>query len=329
MKNGLVLGKFMPFHTGHMALIEFALLHIDHLVVLVCSHDDEPISGQVRFDWLQQQYANHPRIKVQWMEYNPTLLPDSSVASADSSGKWAAWIQQHLPTVNVFISSEPYGVMVAESIGISHCLFDEERKAVPVSASAIRANPFAYWTCLPPVVRPWFVKKICIAGAESTGKSTLTEKLALHYRTVFVPEAGRDIIPDSNTCTVADLYTVAAAHANAIIRKIPAAHQLLFADTDITITRSYARFLFREEMIIEEWIEKANRFDLYLFLETDCPYIQDGTRLSETERAQLNLSHKKAFEEAGISYQIIGGDWQQRFHSAVAIIDQTFFDTSL
>jgi HTH-type transcriptional regulator, transcriptional repressor of NAD biosynthesis genes len=325
MKNGLVLGKFMPFHTGHMALIEFAATKTDQLVVLVCTHSNELIEGHTRFQWLQQQYWQHPTITIQWMEYDPALLPDSSVASAAASEKWAGWIKQHLPTVNVFISSEPYGVLVAQSLGISHCLFDEKRETVPVSASAIRSNPFAYWSFIPPVVRPWFVKKVCVAGAESTGKSMLTERLAHHYQTVFVPEAGRDIIPESSACNISDLYTVATVHAQAIINTTALADKLLFADTDCTITRSYGRFLFNEDIVVEDWIEKANRFDLYLFLETDCPFVQDGTRLHESDREQLSRCHKKTFEDAGIHCHMIGGNWQQRFDSALAIIDRAFF----
>jgi hypothetical protein len=41
-------------------------------------------------------------------------------------------------------------------------------------------------------------KKVCIFGPESTGKSTLAEKLAAHYRTVFVPEYAKELINKPN-----------------------------------------------------------------------------------------------------------------------------------
>ena len=35
MKNGLVIGKFMPFHIGHIVMIDFSLKHTDALTVAV------------------------------------------------------------------------------------------------------------------------------------------------------------------------------------------------------------------------------------------------------------------------------------------------------
>lgn len=48
-----------------------------------------------------------------------------------------------------------------------------------------------YWQYLPPVVRPYYAKRVCIYGPESTGKSTLTIDLARHFQTVFVEEYAR------------------------------------------------------------------------------------------------------------------------------------------
>lgn len=36
------------------------------------------------------------------------------------------------------------------------------------------------------------IKKIAIVGPESTGKSTMSDYLAKHYNTVWVPEFARD-----------------------------------------------------------------------------------------------------------------------------------------
>ena len=41
--KGLVLGKFMPLHKGHIHLIETAAAEVDELTVLVCSTKEEPI----------------------------------------------------------------------------------------------------------------------------------------------------------------------------------------------------------------------------------------------------------------------------------------------
>ena len=326
MIRGLLLGKFMPFHTGHIALIDFALQHTEELEVLVCVNSDESIDGHTRYHWVKNYYADNAAVHVHLVNYDPLLLPATSVSSTASAQKWATWLKQHYPGISLFISSEPYGAYVASYLGINHLCFDEQRLQVPVSATAIRAQPLKYWAFIPPPVRPYFVRKIAVVGAESTGKSVLTARLANHYNTVFVPEAGREIVDTTQSCTIADLYTIAAAHANAIVEKTAVAHQLLFADTEITITRSYGAFLFNESISVPGWVNEANRFDLYLFLETDCPFVQDGTRLEAADRDRLNACHKETFARQGISYHTITGSWQQRFETAVKLIDRAFFE---
>ncbi|MEP6728898.1 MAG: AAA family ATPase [Bacteroidota bacterium] len=329
MRNGLLLGKFMPFHNGHIALADFALANTDELLILVCAHKNEIIDGSIRYNWVKDYYQHNSKVHVHLIEYDDALLSADSVSSKAAAQKWADYLKEKFPGTNVFISSEPYGGYVAGYWGIDHICFDEKRQLVPVSATEIRLNPFKYWSYIPAGVRPYFIKKICIAGTESTGKSVLTERLASYYKTVFVPEAARDIVSATAACTKDDLYTIAAAHASAIIEKIPLANQLLFADTDITITKSYAAFLFGTTIVTEDWVNEANRFDLYLFLETDCSYIQDGTRLDEESREKLNASHKKEFVRQRIYYHIIKGNWEERFHSAIKIIDKKFFEAEI
>ena len=43
MIKGFIIGKFMPFHKGHEALIEYAKSKCDHLTVLVGFREGEPI----------------------------------------------------------------------------------------------------------------------------------------------------------------------------------------------------------------------------------------------------------------------------------------------
>ena len=43
------------------------------------------------------------------------------------------------------------------------------------------------------------MKKIVIIGPESTGKSTLCEKLAAHYETVWVKEYAREFLLKNGT----------------------------------------------------------------------------------------------------------------------------------
>ena len=154
----------------------------------------------------------------------------------------------------------------------------------------------------------------------------MAEKLAKHFKTAFVPEMAREIIEKTVDCTFDDLHKVADLHAKTILSKISTANKLLFVDTDLIITKSYAQYLFNKELIVEQWIEEANQFDLYLFMEPDGEYIQDGTRLSVKERNALSNHHKTCFENAGISLVAISGNWEERFKKAITVTEQICFN---
>jgi len=324
MIKGLVFGKFMPLHKGHLALIDFALNNCDHLTILLCYTKDEPIEGIIRKQWLDHEFENDKRCSIKAFEYDDSLLPNTSVSSKVVSKKWAEALKQFLPGVDILFTSEQYGEYVSEYMNIKHRSFDKDRSMFPVSGSQIREYPFKYWDLLSEVALPWFVKKVSIVGTESTGKSTLTEKLASHFSTSFVKEMARDIVEVTDECTYDDLLKIAAVHAKSIIDAQTTANKLLFVDTDINITCSYSEFLFDRQLNVEGWIKEANTFDLYLFLEPDCEYVQDGTRLSLDERNKLSDHHKNFFRKKGINVISINGDWQQRFAVACKIVTDTF-----
>jgi HTH-type transcriptional regulator, transcriptional repressor of NAD biosynthesis genes len=161
-----------------------------------------------------------------------------------------------------------------------------------------------------------------ILGTESTGKSTLTEKLAQHFNCSMVTEAGRDIIDDSNDFLFDDLYSVAIEHAARIDKAVKGNHLLIIIDTDIHITKSYANFMFHQELEVNKKILDSNKAQLYLYLNNDVAYFQDGTRLSEDERNLLDLSHRKVLQNEQVSFVEITGHWEARFSTAIVHINQ-------
>jgi HTH-type transcriptional repressor of NAD biosynthesis genes len=192
-------------------------------------------------------------------------------------------------------TSEDYGDIFAKSMGAEHWKFNQSRTIVPVSATIIRQKPIKYWDYINNFAKDYFVKKICIVGTESTGKTVLAQQLAKDFNTVWVPEMGRELVPNARTCTIDDLELVATEHAKSILKHIRLANKVLFIDTDLNITQSYSEFLFNKTLSVESWIEKANEADYYLYLDPTAPWIDDGTRLDLYARNQLNTSHWKHF----------------------------------
>jgi HTH-type transcriptional repressor of NAD biosynthesis genes len=321
MIHALVFGKFMPFHYGHKALIDFALRHCERLTVLVCASDQEALSGTLRSEWIRETYVDEVAVQVQVFEYKESDLPNTSETSVAVAYIWANVFRQLLPSVSLVITSEPYGALVAQRLGIHHLDFDISRTQVPVSASAIRADLRQSWAYLPTSVQRHYRRTVALLGTESTGKTTLTQQLAKHFGATCVLETARELIADSTEFSRADLFLVATEHARRIEEIQPSAGPLLLLDTDIHITQSYAHFAANEFLQLPPEVYALNRADLYLYLLPDVPFVQDGTRLSVTERQRLHEVHQQTLAYFGIIYQEIGGTWPERFSKAVELIE--------
>jgi HTH-type transcriptional repressor of NAD biosynthesis genes len=314
----------MPLHIGHIALIEFAARQCETLSVILCCCTGEQISGLIRKSWLEKELSRIGNTKLIYFEYNDTELAGTSHSSREVSRAWAAILKELVPHAKQIFSSEPYGDYVAEYMGIQHVPFDIQRRTVPVSATLIRSSPAVHWKYIAPSARPYFVRKVALVGTESTGKSTLAARLAAHFDTAFVPEMARKIIEKTEECTYEDLEKIAELHAAAVSDQVLTANRFLFVDTELIVTKSYASYLFNRELHVPLAVEVANECDLYLFLEPDCAFIQDGTRLPEAERSLLSDHHRKTFARLGKELVSISGSWEQRFEKSVKIVTERF-----
>lgn len=317
MVKAFVFGKFLPFHKGHEAMINFALSKCDFLTVLICCSDKENIKDTYRKDWVEKSFKNEKNIEIRTFNYSESELPNTSETSESVSKIWADIFKRQFPDYSLLITSEEYGNFVATFMNIQHISFDISKKLFPVSATDVRNNLFVNWDFLPDSVKPDFAIKVVVLGTESTGKTTLTEKLSKYFNCSLVSEAAREIIANSNDFSFNDLYLVASEHAKRIEKAILANSPLVIIDTDIHTTKSYSRFIFEKELEISADIYNANRANIYLYLNNDVEYLQDGTRLSEVERNLLDLSHRQVLKDHNIDIIEIKGDWEDRFEVAV------------
>jgi NadR type nicotinamide-nucleotide adenylyltransferase len=127
------------------------------------------------------------------------------------------------------------------------------------------------------------LKKIVIIGPESTGKSTLCEELAKHYKTNWVPEFAREyLITNDKEYTYNNLLTIAkgqiASEDEISSTLIAKSSQLLFIDTDMYVMKVWCEFVFGKchQWIIDQIVER--RYDLYFLCNTDLPWTKDELR---------------------------------------------------
>jgi len=163
---------------------------------------------------------------------------------------------------------------------------------------------------------------VVVLGTECTGKTTLTKRLAEYFKCSMVLEVARDLIPNSNDFNMKDLELVASEHARRIKAAMKGPSPLVVIDTDIHTTISYAKHTFQNSLKVDEAIFLINRAVLYLYLNNDVEYIQDGTRLSEAERNLLDASHRLVLADYQIHFVDVIGNWDERFERSVELIKE-------
>src|SRR5687768_9683832 len=56
--SGMLLGKFMPPHLGHVYLCEFARSYVRDLTIIVGTLPSEPIPGELRYAWMKELFPD-------------------------------------------------------------------------------------------------------------------------------------------------------------------------------------------------------------------------------------------------------------------------------
>ncbi len=315
MKRGVVTGKFYPPHAGHTYLIDFASAHCDRVQVLVCDGAAQEPTATLRAGWLRQM---HPDVTVD-------VIPD--IHDDDNSVAWARHTLQFIGyTPDIVFGSEPYIAPWAAAMGCEGIIVDQARTVFPISGTAVRANPYAHWEYLHPVVRAHFVRRVCLIGAESAGKTTMARLLALHYKTAWVPEYGRvysDRVDASGKAwRTEDFVHIAREQQRREDEAARQANRVLICDTDAFTTALWHEAYMGHRSPVVETIANRRTYDAYLFMDTiGIPFEQDGTR-DLSRRAQMETRFRTAFYETGREYHLLTGTHEERIASATCIIDR-------
>jgi NadR type nicotinamide-nucleotide adenylyltransferase len=321
-ETGLVLGKFLPPHLGHQYLFDFARAYADHLTVLVCSLAREPIPGELRHRWVQEMCPGADVLHVS--DENPSEPHEHP----DFWRIWTDTVRRRLPAgPDVVFTSEGYGDELARRLGAVHVVVDRGRQLVPVSGTQIRERPLDCWRYLPPCVRPYYVKRVVVFGPESTGKTTLCQKLAEHYGTVWVSEYARGHLDHKGAvCEPSDIPFIArgqAASEDALARQ---ANRVLFCDTDLLMTVVYCHLYYGA---CPDWLgREAERrsYDLYLVLDVDVPWVADPQRDMPHRREEIRDRCLEALASRGRPHLLIRGSWDERLAAAIRAVDALLAD---
>ncbi len=336
-KVGMYGGSFDPLHLGHIHDIIRAASMCEELYVMISwCEGRESISKELRYRWIYDNVKHLDNVIIKFVEDEAV---DKELYNTDYY--WEKGAQDIKNIIGkkldaVFCGSDYKGTGRFES------LYEPESKViyfdraeVPISSTELRFDVYKNWQYIPPVCRPYYARKVLVLGGESTGKSTLVKNLAIAYNTKYVEEIGRE------TCEAAggedymnkyDLYENLLRQKTREIEMLKDCNKLLFVDTDALTTRFYAGFLLEDKDEVKKCnkladaITRINEFDLILFLEPTVKFVQDGTRNEKIHKNRVKYSNqiKKLLKKNNINYEVLDGDYLDRFNKAKELIKEKF-----
>ncbi|MBC8944931.1 MULTISPECIES: multifunctional transcriptional regulator/nicotinamide-nucleotide adenylyltransferase/ribosylnicotinamide kinase NadR [Xenorhabdus] len=338
---GVVFGKFYPLHTGHIYLIQRASSQVDELHVILCY--DELRDREL---FINSSMSQQPTVsdRLRWLLQTFKYQKNIHIHAFDEQGMepyphgWESWSQstkRFMSTKGInpdyIYSSEAQDVpCYKEHFGIETILIDPQRSFMNISGSQIRQAPFHYWEYIPTEVKPFFVRTVAILGGESSGKSTLVNKLANMFNTTSAWEYGREYVfshlgGDEMALQYSDYDKIALGQAQYIDFSIKYANKVAFIDTDFVTTQAFCkRYEGKEHPFVQAMIDEY-RFDLVILLENNTPWVADGLRSlgNEQERKEFQQLLKSLLEKNNIDYVCVNSpDYDQRFLRCVELVQE-------
>jgi NadR type nicotinamide-nucleotide adenylyltransferase len=173
------------------------------------------------------------------------------------------------------------------------------------------------------------LKKIVIIGPESTGKSTLCEALANHYKTIWCKEYAREYLLKNGTdYSFDDLLTIANGQLKIEDEAVQSLSQSntstkLIIDTDMYVMKVWCEFVFGKchNKIIQQ--VATRNYDMYLLCNVDLPWTKDELREypDPVVREKLFYHYKDIAINSGVPWALVSGTGKDRLQSAIDAID--------
>ncbi|CAQ82614.1 MULTISPECIES: multifunctional transcriptional regulator/nicotinamide-nucleotide adenylyltransferase/ribosylnicotinamide kinase NadR [Photorhabdus] len=338
---GVIFGKFYPLHTGHIYLIQRAYSQVDELHVILCH--DEPRDREL---FVNSSMSQQPTVsdRLRWLLQTFKYQKNIHIHSFDEQGiepyphGWDVWSKgmkafmsnKGINPSYIYSSETQDASRYKEQLGIETVLIDPQRSFMKISGRQIRQDPFRHWEYIPTEVKPFFVRTVAILGGESSGKSTLVNKLANIFNTTSAWEYGRDYVfshlgGDEMALQYSDYDKIALGQAQYIDFAIKYANKVTFVDTDFVTTQAFCkRYEGREHPFVQALIDEY-RFDLVILLENNTPWIADGLRSlgSDQDRKEFQQLLEYMLKNNNIEYvNVDSPDYEQRFLRCIELIQQ-------
>jgi HTH-type transcriptional regulator, transcriptional repressor of NAD biosynthesis genes len=341
----LVVGKFAPFHKGHQEVIEAALNYTPNVAVLVYSNPDFPdMPSERRANWIREIYRDHPGLHV-FVPENPPHNNADDFTQREFVKQWLQTYPHDLPSgskIEAVFGSDDYIPGFAEHLGSRAHVVDSTRSQFAISGTQLRqllntlkqtVKPVGHHYHWKPELREellqwvhpvvfkdllhWLepVKRVVFMGAESTGKSTLAERMAKELKTEFVAEYGRlHYEQKGGVLDLEDYVIIAKKHRGLEDEAMINAKDFLFTDTNAITTLFFSYYYNQGGLKELHYLANSckDRYHYVFVCADDIPFEQDGWRDNELWRARMQGMVLHDLECRKISYTVLTGSLEQR-----------------
>lgn len=166
------------------------------------------------------------------------------------------------------------------------------------------------------------IKKVVVIGPECTGKSVLSEFLADHFNTVWVPEYARGYLDNlTKPYEQHDLLTIAHGQIRLEDAWIRNANRILICDTNLYVIKIWSEFKYGscDPEILK--IIGTRKYDLYLLTNIDIPWEADPQREHPDKREDLFRLYQQEMIAQKVPFVEIRGERDQRRKDAIASVE--------
>jgi len=163
--------------------------------------------------------------------------------------------------------------------------------------------------------------RIAFLGAESTGKTQLSEALATHLRARgqevhWVGEYLRTWCDaQGRTPEPLEQAQIAQQQADAVLQH---ASGTVIADTTPMMTAVYSHKLFNDESLYAMAAAHQRVYDMTLITGLDLPWVADGLQRDGPHvREPVDAMLRAALQNAGVAFTVIYGEGEERLNNAL------------
>jgi NadR type nicotinamide-nucleotide adenylyltransferase len=165
--------------------------------------------------------------------------------------------------------------------------------------------------------------RIAITGPESTGKSWLAEQLAVHYRTVWVPEYAREFLSKTGgSYDYEDILAISKGQLYSENGLLDNANEVLFCDTEFLVTWIWCEVKYGKVHPFIQEAARNHRYDLYLLCNIDLPWEYDPLREHPDMRHKLFEMYQQKLERLDANFRVISGFGRERLQEAILAVEE-------